>query len=309
MPKSETNRRTVDFGYKIGFKMAIKHAYAWMDKMLTFEADERVDREIFSLAAEAWGLLDKTLDGLKIKHDSDYASRLLLVYLATRIQGVTAAGTMLVAQRLGREAIIMSRCQYDYFLKMLYYDAYKHKADKVIDMLDEGVYDYDLAKKAGLDVKKRWKSAEIARLESLLDDVREPNFTNEVRDGLKKNSHFLKAGKDGDPFAKGFFKNIDASFGTFWKYGSSVVHASPIDMPNVIIRNAAESLTINVDSRMKAPNLTIADLAQRCFSTTALIRVRFGLNFPDDYTSWAERLSDAASRYSDEPTDVRSMHD
>jgi hypothetical protein len=127
--------------------------------------------------------------------------------------------------------------------------------------------------------------------------------------GLKKDSDFLKSAKDGNPFAKWFFKNVEASFRTHWTYGSSIVHASPVDIPNVIVPRPDNHFTVNVDSRMKAPNKTIADLTQRCFSAMGLIRWRFALPFTDEHTLWSTEFQRVADRRKDEPTDIRSTHD
>ena len=288
----------------------VKHAYAWPEQKLTFEADERVDRELFHLCSEAWGFLDTTLAGLKIdRNDLAFASKLILIYLAVRVQGVTTAGAMLVTQRLGREAISMGRCQYDYYLRMLYYDAYHVKADDVIRLLDAGAYDFEFWKKSDLDVRSRWSKEDVKKLEALIVNIKEPNFTYDVKNGLRNDLVFHASIQEGNSFAKWFFANIDETFRTHWKYGSSIVHASPLDMVNVVMPLSDGNFMINVDSRMKAPNKTIADLSQRCMSAMCIIRWRFGLEFAEEHISWSSRFQKVAERHGDEPTDVRSMHD
>lgn len=290
--------------------MAVEHTYVWPGpRGLTFHGDARVDPDLFTLATQAWGFLDEALAGLRINRTlPEFPSRLLLLYHGARIFGASSAGTMLLAQSMGREATIMARCQYDYFLKMLYYDTYHDEAKRVLDLLDDGVWNYIFRKKAGLDFSDV-DPEELARVKALAKSVEEPNFTNDVMRGLRNDSKFLQDAEDGNPFAKWFFKNVDASFRTHWTYGSSIVHASPVDIPNVIVPRADGGFTINVDSRMKAPNKTIADLNQRCFSAMGLIRWRFGEPFTKDHEAWAIQFAAVAARHEDEPTDVRSMHD
>jgi hypothetical protein len=67
--------------------------------------------------------------------------------------------------------------------------------------------------------------------------------------------------------------------------------------------------TINVDSRMKAPNMTIADLTQCCFSAMGLIRWRCDRPTEEKHIDWAARFQDVAERHIDEAIDARSMHD
>jgi hypothetical protein len=289
--------------------MTAEHKYIWPERALLFEADDRVDPDLFLLATRAWGFMDATLDGLRMDRTlPEFASRLLLVYFGARIHGATTAGTMLLTQRLGREATIMARCQYDYFLKMLYYDTYHSEANKALELLDKGAYNYVFHKKAGSDLSKL-DPAEVARVRPLAKDAKELNFTNEVVRRLKEDSEFIGAADDGNPFAKWFLQNVEASFRTHWTYGSSIVHASPVDIPNVVVPRPDTHFTVNVDSRMKAPNKTIADLTQRCFSAMGLIRWRFGLPFTDEHTPWSTEFQAVADRHKDEPADVRSMHD
>jgi len=286
-----------------------EHKYIWPERTLLFEADDRVDPDLFTLATQAWRFLDETLAGLRLNRSlPEFPSRLLLLYHGARIFGASCAGTMLLAQRMGREATIMARCQYDYFLKMLYYDTYHDTARRVLELLDQGAWDYVFHKKAGSDFSGI-DPQELARVQALEKEAKEPNFTTDVMKGLKRDSDFLNDANNGNPFAKWFFNNIEASFRTHWTYGSSIVHASPVDIPNVILQRPDGAFTITVDSRMKAPNKTIADLTQRCFSAMGLIRWRFGEEFKDEHSAWATQFQRIADRHEAEPTDVRSMHD
>ena len=216
---------------------------------------------------------------------------------------------MLLAQRLGREAIILMRCQYDYWLKMLYYDTYPSVASEVVKLVDEGAYEYEFRKKARLDLTFLSQS-DIKRLDKLSKRAKEPNFTDGIVNGLRKDISFRKAADaDENAFAKWFYANIDATFAGHWKYGSSIVHASPQDLPKVLVQLPDDCIMINVDSRMKAPNKTIADSAQRCFSAMSLLRWRFSLEFSDEHLKWPERLSAAMAPHVNEKTDAYSMHD
>ena len=271
--------------------------------------DNRVDGAVFFAATEALRFLDNTLPGLSIKHDDAFASKLLLIYFGTRIHGAAAAVPILLTQRLGREAIIMMRCQYDYWLKMLYYDTYHAEADAVIELVDKGAYEYEFQKKAHLDLSYLCE-ADIQKFDELAKLAKEPNFTTEIVGGLRRDIAFQKAADANDnPFAKWFYANIDSTFAGHWKYGSSIVHASPQDMPKVLVKSPDGSIMINVDSRMKAPNKTIADSAQRCFSAMSLLRWRFGLEYTPEHLEWPALLNGAMVPYLDEATDTYSMHD
>jgi hypothetical protein len=274
-----------------------------------FEADDRIDPNLFALAFEATGFLDETLAGLALnENDVAFASRFLLIYYGARIYGATTAGVMLLAQRQGREATIMARCQYDYFIQMLYYDTYRDEANNVLSLLSQNAYHFRFSKRAGLDITDTWNEEEAARLEVLARRAKEPDFTVQVKERLLKDPEFAKAAEDGNPFAAWFFKNVEASFRTHWTYGGSIVHAAPVDIPNVIIRHE-NGYTVTVDSRMKAPNKTIADLTQRCFSAMGLIRWRCSVEMEEKHIAWAARFQEVADRHVDEPTDTRSMHD
>jgi hypothetical protein len=229
-----------------------------------------------------------------------------MIYYATRIYGASAAATMAIAHRLGREAIILSRCPYEYFVKMLYYDHYHHEAAKVMSLLRS--YAYRFAESLGLDARRDLSEDAVQKLEELSKAAYRGNLRLIV-DSLKADPLFAKSAEDGNPFAIGFLRNADSMFKTHWTYGSSVLHAGAEDMANVLIRRPDNHWDINVDSRMKAPNKTVLDVTQRCFSTTGLLRWRFELGFDDRHIQWATRVGAVADRHLDEPTDTRSMHD
>lgn len=52
---------------------------------------------------------------------------------------------------------------------------------------------------------------------------------------LRADETFLKLGGGDNPFAAWFFKNVDAAFNTHWRYGTTIVHASPLDIDNLIV--------------------------------------------------------------------------
>ncbi|MGZ3499576.1 MAG: hypothetical protein ACXWNK_15850 [Vulcanimicrobiaceae bacterium] len=284
-------------------------AFVWPTHGYTFDIDERIDSELFEASTRAWGLLDDTLNGLRVdRSDEAFSSRILVIYYATRIYGVTVATAMLFAHRLGREAIMAARSQYEYFIKMLYYDHRHADAKAVTDLLE--AHDFRFAAKVGRNVEALWSPEDIDRLNALSKEARkQENFTNEVFERLRNDETFLKLAGGDNPFATWFFQNLDKAFATHWTYGSTIVHASPVDLTNVVVPRHDGHFNVNVDSRMKAPNKMIADVTQRCFSAMGLIRWRFGLEFSDAHIQWAQRFSEICERHKDEPTDIRSMHD
>lgn len=281
-------------------------AFVWSTRGFTFEIDERVDPDLFAAAAQTWSFLDETLNGLRFEWNSgnEWASRMLLLYFAARIHGVSVAVPMLLAQRLGREAIMAARSQYEYFIKMLYFDHRHEEAGKIFRELE--AHDYVFLKKAGVDVSNHWSDEGIAKLESV--GVKDLNFTGAVN-ALRADEGFLKLAGGDNPFAVWFFKNLEPAFNVHWRYGSTIVHASPVDLNNVILPVDDVHFMINVDSRMKAPNKMIADAAQRCFSAMGMIRWRFGLDFTDAHIRWSQAFGAITDRHKDEPADRRSMHD
>ncbi len=288
----------------------MQYHFTWDETRFTFDGDERIDSDLFRLSIQAADFLDRTLVGLKLdESEISASSKKLLIYLGARVHGASVAASMLLPQRLGREAIIIARCQFDYYLQMLYFDTYREKADDILKLLDEGAFAYRFWKRAKLDLSDRWSSAEIEKFESEYHKTADFNLTNEIRNRLLVDADFIKAAHDGNPFANGLLQHFEAQFPTHWTYGSSIVHASPADIPNVMSRQTDVDFVINVDSRMKAPNKTTADIAQRCFSAACLVRWRFGLSFDEEYTNWAERLTVVAKRHEREATDTRSMHD
>lgn len=282
-------------------------AFVWSTQGFKFEIDERIDPDLFGAAAQTWSFLDETFNGLRFTWGTgeEWASRMLLLYFAARLHGASVAVPMLLAQRLGREAIMAARSQYEYFIKMLYYDHRHDEARNIFQLLE--AHDYKFLKKVGVDITARWSEHDIERLNAASKRAGDFDFTGAVN-SLRADETFLKLAGGDNPFATWFFKNLDAAFNTHWRYGSTIVHASPVDLNNVIVPINGHFM-ITVDSRMKAPNKTIADAAQRCFSAMGMLRWRFGLDFTDAHIHWAEAFGSIADRHKDEPTDRRSMHD
>lgn len=127
-------------------------------------------------------------------------------------------------------------------------------------------------------------------------------------DALHADEDLVKLAGGDNLFAVWFFKNLDASYRMHWTYGSTIVHASPVDLSNLVVPTDDGNFIVNVDSRMKAPNKTIADAAQRCFSAMGLLRWRFGLDFSEAHIRWARDFGAVADEYKDEPADTRGMH-
>lgn len=78
------------------------------------------------------------------------------------MHGVSAAVPMLVAQRLGREAIMAARSQYEYFMKMLNYDHRHDEAAETFRLLE--AHDYKFLKKVGVDVTARWSEQDLEKV-------------------------------------------------------------------------------------------------------------------------------------------------
>lgn len=199
-------------------------AFVWQgDQHFVFYGDNRLDPKLFGLATQSWGFLDDVLNGLRLDEQSEeWASRMLMIYYATRIHGASAAATMAVAHRLGREAIILSRCQYEYFIKMLYYDHYHDHAANVMKLLSS--YAFRFAESLGFDVRSDLSEDIILKLEELSKAAYRGNFRLIV-DSLKAARRFGDSAQDGNPFAIGLLKNAESMFRTHWTYGSSVLHA------------------------------------------------------------------------------------
>jgi hypothetical protein len=282
--------------------------FEWRDSSkYVFLGDGRLDPDLFDLASQSWAFLDETLDGLRLNEQADdWASRMLMIYYATRIHGASAAATMAIAHRLGREAIILSRCQYEYFVKMLYYDHYHDEAARVMQLLHS--YAFRFAESVGLNVRGNLSEGAVQKLEELSKAAYRGNF-RAIVDSLKADALFADSAQDENPFAIGFLKNAESMFKTHWTYGSSVLHAGAEDMANVLISRPDNRWDINVDSRMKAPNKTVLDVTQRCFSAIGLLRWRFGLGFDDRHIQWAKCFGAVADNHVAEPTDIKSMHD
>jgi hypothetical protein len=283
--------------------MAGKASFELPTGRLEIPADERVSIPLLNAALQCGLYLDHVLAavrGVRHKNDEIYASDLTTLYFAARIHGVTAAGSLLAAHGLGREAVHMERSQYEFFLKMLYYD---HKRQKAIDFVDS-------IPKSAMAFADRGKFAwsyseeELKEIGALPDA--EPDFVS-MRDHLLRDSRFTRQFSS-NPIIKGFLANARASFRNHWLYASSVLHASNLDMTNVIVDKDGD-LIINVDSRNKHPNRSIADFGQRAFVTAIYVSVHFGSEIGNDVTALAERLQDAVHPHLDEPGSVRSIHD
>lgn len=282
--------------------------FVWPTTKFAFQIDERIDPALFAACTNAWLFLDATLDGLRLDRTNPaFASRVLLVYFAARLYGATVASAMLLAHRLGREAIILGRSQYEYFIKMLYFDHFHGEAKKITDLLE--AHDFKFAQKVRRDVAKHWSPDDMERLQELSKQARELRFKDDSGNGLRGDDEFFRLSGGDNPFATWFFKNLDSAFNVHWNYGSTIVHASPVDLINVVVPREDGHFYVNVDSRMKGPNCRLIDTAQRCFSAMGLLRWRFGLQFTDEHIEWAKTFTPLADRYKDEPMDLRSMHE
>lgn len=280
--------------------------FAWPSKTFDFPIDERLDPVLFELGFSALGFLDQSLDGLRLSHDDPaYASRILLIYLASRIYGATAAALMLLAHELGREAIMAGRTQYECYIKMLYYDHFHDKATATLENID--AYNFKFGKRLGVDPSSVYSQEELDALEELARRT-DLNFRNQVVDVLSQDENLRESADSGNPFARWFLNNANSSYGFYYVYGSTLVHATPVDLQNVIV-GSPDSYAITVDSRMHAANVTAIDLIQRCFSATGFVRWRFGLEFSEAHTTWAQHFENAAQPHQGEHFAFGSMHD
>ena len=158
--------------------------FAWPSKTFDFPIDERLDPVLFELGFSALGFLDQSLDGLRLSHDDPaYASRILLIYLASRIYGATAAALMLLAHELGREAIMAGRTQYECYIKMLYYDHFHDKATATLENID--AYNFKFGKRLGVDPSSVYSQEELDALEELARRT-DLNFKNQVVECYRK---------------------------------------------------------------------------------------------------------------------------
>jgi hypothetical protein len=287
-----------------GFKpMASKSAFVLPTGRLELPADERVSIHLLEAVLQCNHYLDRALAAASgVRHASNevYASDLTTLYFGARVHGVTAAGCLLVAHGFGREAVHMERSQYEFFLKILYYE---HKRSKAVDFVN-GIPKSakEFADRAGLAWS--YTAQELREIESLPDA--KLDFVS-MRTTLLRDPRF--AGQlNNNPIIKGFLENAIASFRDHWLYGSSVLHASNLDMPNVIVEKGG-ALMINVDSRNKHPNRAIADFGQRAFVTAAFVSVHFGLEVGREAVALAERLQETVAPHLSEPGSVRSIHD
>jgi hypothetical protein len=283
--------------------MTGKSAFVLPTGRLEIPGDERVSIPLLETALRCGVYLDRVLAAVRgVRHASNevYASDLTTLYFGTRVHGVTAAGCLLVAHGLGREAVHMERSQYEFFLKMFYYEYHRSKAVEFVKGIPKSAKEF--AERAGL--ASSYTEEELQEIESLRDS--EPDFVS-MRTALLRNSRFTRQFSS-NPIIKGFLKNAFASFRDHWLYGSSVLHASNLDMTNVIVEKD-DVLMINVDSRNKHPNRAIADFGQRAFVTAVFVSVHFGLDVGDEAVALAERLQEAAAPHRSEPGSVRGVHD
>ncbi len=111
-----------------GYRPQVRLARAGAD----VRRDDRVDSDLFLLATQAWGFLDATLDGLRMNRTlPEFASRMLLVYFGARIYGRQHRRRDATSAEAQARSDHHDAWQYDYFLKMLYYDTYHSKPDKI----------------------------------------------------------------------------------------------------------------------------------------------------------------------------------
>ena len=228
-----------------------------------------------------------------------YASDLTTLYFGIRIHGVTTAGVLLVAHGLGREAIHMERSQYEFFLKMLYYEHNRSKAIDFVDSIPKSAKRF--ADKAQISLVL--SEDDLKEIEELPGDL---DFVS-MRRALLNDTKFTRQGSN-NPIISGFLRNALASFRDHWLYASNVLHASNLDMQNVIVAKD-DGFMINVDSRNKHPNRAIADFGQRAFASAVFVAAHFGIEVGDRAIELAQRLGDAASPHLEEPGSTRSMHD
>jgi hypothetical protein len=271
---------------------------------VTFTADERVDSDLFVTAFNCVNLLDRVIEsvpGARQDNDRTWAADLVTLYFSARLHGASAAGLFLVAHGLGREAVHMERAQYEYFVKLVYYNHREDESLAFVSSIPKQALDF--AKKAQF----KWAATEegLAEAERLVDH--DLDFVS-LRTKLLKDSRFTRQAND-NQLIRGFLTNAFASFRNHWLWASAVQHASSLDMQNVVVQNEDGSLTINVDERLKHPNLSIVDFAQRCFVAAVWVSTRFKLAVGDDSTQLAERLQAGAKRHAEEEQSVRGMHD
>ena len=198
------------------------------------------------------------------------------------------------------------RTQYECFVKMIYYDHFHAAADDLLENLK--VFNFKFGKRLGVDPTTVFDPEELAALEALAKKA-DINFKNHIFDVLERDPEFAKAADEGNPFARWFLNNSKASYGYHYVYGSSLVHATPVDLQRVVVSQEPGAYMINVDSRLKAVNVVAVDIIQRCFSAAGVIRWRFGLGFSDQHIAWSGRFGNVAKRHEGETFDLGSMHD
>lgn len=278
-------------------------AFLWGGNELWFDGDERVDLELVTHTAKAWADLEESLSALTFDQDEAWASRILVIYYATRLHGATAGATMLLAHRQGREAMMLARSQFESFIRMLYYTTFSARASDLVSKLNLKRYLFE--KRARIDVESRW-SPELRRM---FDEAKDGRITlGEMITQLEVDGDFRNS-RSTNPFAEWFFKNAWDAYRVLWMYASEVMHASIIDLPNVIVGETRGEFALTVDSRMKAPNKQLLDLAQRCYSAAGLIRRVFSIETTPDHVIWGRTFEILWQRHAAEVTGLGSMHD
>jgi hypothetical protein len=287
-----------------GFKpMTAKATFVLPTGRLELPADERVSIALLEAALKCGEYLDRALATVRgVRHDSVeiYASDLTTLYFGARVYGAAVAGCVLVAHGLGREAVHMERSQYEFFLKMFYYE---HNSSKAVDFID------GIPKSAKAFAERgrfawSYTEEELREIESLPNSM--SDFAS-MRSALLRDSRFTQQ-ISSNPIVKGFLENELANFRNHWLYGSSVLHASNLDMRNVIAEKG-NAFMINVDSRNKHPNRSIADFGQRAFVTAIFVSIHFGLDVGHEAVTLAERLQKTVEAHLSEPGSVKSVHD
>lgn len=284
--------------------MSAKASFELPAGSLSIRADERVSFALLDASLKCVAYLDAVLaDVHGVRHASDevYASDLTTLYFATRIHGVTAAGVLLVAHGLGREAVHMERSQYEFFLKMIFYEHKRQKAVAFVDSIPKSAKDFADRAKISLELLE----ADQKEIEALPDA--DQDFVS-MRNGLLRDSRFTRQFST-NPIVRGFLCNAMANFRDHWLYASGVLHASNLDMPNVIVSQEDDAFAINVDSRNKHPNRAIADFGQRAFVTAIFVATHFGIEIGERATELATLLNTTAVPHLGEPGSVRSIHD
>lgn len=168
----------------------------------TFSGDDRLDPDLFALAAKSWEFLNDALTDIRLdRRSTEWSSRVLAVYYASRMYGASAGATMMIAHGLGREAIILSRCQYEYFIKLLYYDHNHEEATNILELLDS--YSLRFAESVNLDVRQGLSEEAVAKLERLSKAAYRGNLVAIVN-RLENDPRLKESAEEGNPSRKDF---------------------------------------------------------------------------------------------------------